>query len=145
MSTIQEILKTKGEHIHAVQPDATVLKATHLMNEQKVGAVVVIENERMVGVFTERDVLRRVVAAEKIPAETLVRDVMTTAVVCCKPETEIEEARGVMKNRRIRHLPVMDDDGKLLGLISIGDLNAYKTDDQESTIYMLQEYLHGRV
>ena len=115
------------------------------MNEYSVGALVVTDQERMVGMFTERDVLRRVVAEERIPSEARVSEVMTTQVACCGPETTLEEARGVMKHRRIRHLPVLTQYGQLLGLISIGDLNAYHVTDQESTIHFLNEYLHGRV
>ena len=71
--------------------------------------------------------------------------VMTTELVCCTPDTTIEEARGAMKNRRIRHLPLIDDDRRLHGLISIGDLNAYEASSQEQTIFLMQEYLYGRV
>ena len=79
------------------------------------------------------------------PGQALVQDVMTVEVVCCQPYTQLEEARGVLKNRRIRHLPVVDDAKELLGLISIGDLNAYDAHDHEFTIHILQEYIHGRV
>ena len=95
--------------------------------------------------FTERDVLRRVVGERRDPAATTVADVMTVEVVCCTPETTIEEARGAMMNRRIRHLPVVDGDRRLHGLISIGDLNAWHLDTQEQTIHLLNEYLYGRV
>ena len=92
----------------------------------------------------ERDVLRRVVAEGKDPITTLVEDVMTTDLACAQPYTTLEEASSVMKNRRIRHLPVLDEDDRLEGLISIGDLNAWKTDGQETTIRFLSEYIHGR-
>ena len=95
--------------------------------------------------FTERDVLRRIVAEQRDPSKTAVAEVMTTELICCTPDTTIEEARGAMMNRRIRHLPLIDNDRRLHGLISIGDLNAYDAVNQEQTIYLLQEYLYGRV
>jgi CBS domain-containing protein len=115
-----------------------------LMNEHRIGALVVVDAERIVGMFTERDVLMRVVAEQRDPASTLVADVMTTNVVCCTPETTLEEARGAMRDRRIRHLPVLGYDGRLIGLISIGDLNAKLQATQEQTLFLLTEYIYGR-
>ncbi len=145
MPTVREILARKGSQVFTIDPGANVLEAAQLMNEHKIGALVVIDDDRVVGMFTERDVLRRVVAEQRDPAKTAVGELMTTEVFCCTPETTIEEARGTMKNRRIRHLPMVDADRRLLGLISIGDLNAYEASSQEQTIYLLQEYLYGRV
>jgi CBS domain-containing protein len=145
MATVREILARKGPHVFTIGPGATVRDAAHLMNEHKIGSLVVIDDGQVVGIFTERDVLQRVVGEERNPASTTVGEVMTTEVVCCTPETTIAEARGAMKNRRVRHLPLVDDEHRLLGLISIGDLNAYETSDHEQTIYLLQEYIYGRV
>lgn len=145
MPTVQDLLARKGSHVLTVGKDATVLDAALLMNEHRVGSLVVIESGRVVGIFTERDILQRVVSEQREPARTLVREVMTTEVACCGLATTIEEARSAMKNRRIRHLPVVDEAACLLGLISIGDLNAYHAADNEHTIHLLQEYLHGRV
>jgi CBS domain-containing protein len=145
VATVKSILANKGSHVWSVGPGASVLDAALLMNEHKIGALVVMEGGRLVGVFTERDVLRRVVGEARNPAATHVADVMTTEVVCCAPETTLEEARGVMKNRRIRHLPVLDTDGQLLGMVSIGDLNATLEHDHEQHIHLLNEYLYGRV
>ncbi len=86
-----------------------------------------------------------IVAAERNPAETNVEDVMTTEIACCGLETELEEISSVMKNRRIRHIPVVDQDGYLHGMVSIGDLNAFESDGKETTIHFLSEYIHGRV
>ena len=144
MPTVQDILSVKGNTVHYVAVGTTVLSATRLMNEHGIGALVVTEDDRVVGMFTERDVLRRVVAEERDPAQCRVGDVMTDRVACCRPETEISEARSVLKNHRIRHLPVINEDGQLLGMISIGDLNAYDADGREATIFLLQEYLYGR-
>src|SRR5262249_12623192 len=100
---------------------------------------------RIVGIFTERDVLRRIVSEQRDPTRTPVEEVMTPEIICCTPETTVEEARAIMRDRRIRHLPMVDADGGLLGLISIGDLNAHQLASQELTIHMLHEYLYGRV
>jgi CBS domain-containing protein len=145
MATVSDILATKGRHVWTIHPGASVLHAVMLMNEHGIGSLVVIDQERIVGVFTERDVLRRVVGDQRHPGRTFVGDVLTRDVYCCKPDTSIEEARVAMKDRRVRHLPVVDDDGHLLGLISIGDLNAHQATSQERTIYSLQEYIYGRV
>ena len=145
MITVRDILGTKGRHVWSVGPGATVLEAALLMNEHKIGALVVMEAGRLVGIFTERDVLRRVVGEARDPAATRVANVMSAEVLCCSLETSLEEAGGVMKNRRIRHLPVVDGDGRLLGLVSIGDLNAQQAHAQEQHIHLLNEYLYGRV
>ena len=144
MGTVREIISRKGTQVWSVGKDATVLDAALLMNEHRIGALVVLEDGRVSGMFTERDVLRRVVAEQRDPGLTRVAEVMTEEIVCGTLETSIEEARGAMKNRRIRHLPLVDDDRRLLGLISIGDLNAHEATSQEQTIHLLQEYLYGR-
>jgi CBS domain-containing protein len=144
MATVKDILAQKGCGVQSVGPDVTVLAAALLMNEHRIGSLVVLEQGHVAGMFTERDVLRRVVGEHRDPVTTLVAEVMTTDVVCCRPETTVEEISGAMKNRRIRHLPVVDEDGGLLGLISIGDLNALQTTSHEQTIHLLQEYLYGR-
>jgi CBS domain-containing protein len=95
--------------------------------------------------FTERDVLKRVVGEQRDPVRTTVGEVMSSEVVCCSPDTPLEEAGAAMKNRRIRHLPVVDDEGHLRGMVSIGDLNAFQSASQEQTIFFLPEYLYGRV
>lgn len=149
MADVKDLLARKGSVVFCIAPAATVLEATQLMNRHKIGAIMVTEGGegtgRILGIFTERDVLRRVVAEEMSPTETLIEEVMTPNVACATYATSIEEARTVMKNRRIRHLPVCTDEGKLLGMISIGDLNAWEADGQEMTIHFLNEYIHGRV
>ena len=145
MPNVREILARKGSHVFTIGPGATALEGALLMNEHKIGALLVLQGDQIVGMFTERDVLRRVVGEHRDPATTLVGDVMSSEVVCCTAETTIEEARGAMKNRRVRHLPLVDGEYRLQGLISIGDLNAYEASNQEQTIFLLQEYLYGRV
>ena|SRR5438128_2552756 len=145
MAAIRDILAIKGRAVLSIHPEATALDGARLMNEHKVGSLLVMHDDRLVGMFTERDILQRIVAEGRPPGQTVIADVMTTEVACCRPQTTIEEARGAMKNRRIRHLPVVDDDGRLLGLVSIGDLNAYEAHNHEVTIHFLEEYIHGRV
>ena len=95
--------------------------------------------------FTERDVLRRVLGERRDPAATPVEQVMTLDVYCCGPMTEIDEISAIMKNRRVRHVPVCDgDDGDLLGMVSIGDVNAMHADSQAQTLTYLNEYVYGR-
>jgi CBS domain-containing protein len=131
--------------VFTIGTGASVMEAACLMNEHKIGALVVIDQGAVVGMFTERDILQRVVGDRRDPERTPVGEVMTTEVACCTPETTIEEARVAMKERRVRHLPLVDGGRRLQGLISIGDLNAYEASSQEQTIYLLQEYLYGRV
>jgi CBS domain-containing protein len=145
MATVRDILAVKGSHVLSIGPEATVLDAAVLMNEHKVGSLVVMVAGQVIGIISERDILVRVVVPRLDPGQTLVRDMMTTEVVCCQPHTKLEEARGVLKNRRIRHLPVVDDTKQLCGMISIGDLNAHEAHDHEFTIHILEEYIHGRV
>src|SRR5262249_16475704 len=145
MVTMKDILSQKGAQVVTIDKEATVLQAAQLMNQQRIGSLVVVEDGCIIGMFTERDVLRRVVSERRDPATTPVADVMTSQVLCCTLATTVDEARGSMKNRRIRHLPVVDDGNHLLGLISIGDLNAHQATAQEQTIHLLHEYLYGRV
>jgi CBS domain-containing protein len=145
MPTVRDILAVKGSHVLSIGREATVLDAARLMNEHKVGSLLVMSGGSLIGIITERDILERVVGPCCHPAQTSVQDVMTTEVVCCQPHTTIDEARGVLKNRRIRHLPVVDEANRLHGLISIGDLNAHLAHDMELTIHVMQEYIHGRV
>ncbi len=144
MATVGEILAVKGPHVLSIGPDASVLDAATVMNEHKVGSLVVLQGGRLIGIITERDMLQRVLVPRRDPAQTPVGEAMTAEVVCCQPHTTLEEARSVLKNRRIRHLPVLDQCEQLLGVISIGDLNAHQADDHERTICILHDYIYGR-
>jgi CBS domain-containing protein len=144
MSRVKDILGVKGTHVLSIGPSATVLDAAVLMNEHKVGALIVISDAQVLGIITERDILQKVVAQRRDSGQTLVREAMTTEVICCVLDTPIDEARSVMKNRRIRHLPVLNERREVCGLVSIGDLNAYETNSQELTIHVLEQYIYGR-
>lgn len=146
MVTLSEILREKeGQPLRTVDDDRTVFEAVQAMNDYSIGALIAVHDGRMTGIFTERDVLRRVVGDGRDPAALRVADVMTTRVICCTPATTVEDARALMKTRRIRHLPILDAEGDVVGVVSIGDLNAHLSSNQETTIHYLHEYLHGRV
>ncbi len=142
MPTVKEVLSEKGSQVLSIRKDSTVLEAAALMNEHRTGSVLVVTDDHIDGIFTERDVLSRVVGERRDPGATRVEEVMTVELTCCEPETPVEEARAAMKNRRIRHLPVVDQQKKVLGIISIGDLNAHHLEGQEQMIYFLREYLY---
>ena len=145
MPSVHDIISEKGPHVHSIGPDVTVLEATTKMNQHKIGALVVKSENQVVGMFTERDVLRRVVGEQRDPATTKVGEVMTADIVCVPPHADLDEVSAIMRSRRIRHLPVCHDDGQLLGLISIGDVNAWHASNQQATIHYLNEYIYGRV
>ena len=141
MATLGDLLATKGSGVVAVQPSDTVLQAANLMNDLNIGGVVVLDGDRLAGIFTERDVLRRVVAQELDPATTPVAEVMTTPVITCPPELVLEDCAALMTQRGVRHLPVQDRTG-LVGVVSIRDLLAYKVSEQQSTNDQFTHYLY---
>ena len=143
MAHVSDILAGKGRHMVTISAQATVFTAATLMNDHKIGSLLVLDEGRLVGILTERDILKRVVADQRDPNTARVGEVMTSDVICCRLNTDLEEASSVMKNRRIRHLPVIAEEGGVIGLVSIGDLNAYQVDHQERTIHLLQGYIHG--
>lgn len=145
MAIARDILERKGGIIHCIAADASVLEATRRMNQCRVGALIVTDGGRVAGIFTERDVLRRVVDAERAPAQMLVRSAMTDDVICCRMETEVDEIASIMRDQRIRHMPVCDEQGDLIGIISLGDINAFYASHQASEIHYLNEYIYGRV
>jgi len=143
MPNVGQLLKNKTLGVVSVLPNTSVLDAAVLMNEKRVGALLVINDDTLEGIFTERDILRRVVAQKSPPAEIAVGQVMTREIICCSPDTTHEQARVIFMEKRIRHLPVVDEQGVSLGMISIGDVNAWAMDSQEAEIHYLQEYLYG--
>lgn len=153
MAQVSELVAKKGARVHVVSPDASVLAATQLMNHHRIGALVVAADgaagpadcARVQGMFTERDVLTRVVALQRDPATTRVAEVMTRDVAYCRPEMDLEEVAVMMQQRRIRHVPVCDGPGRLCGIVSIGDLNAWRADGLDTTIHYLNDYIQGRV
>lgn len=145
MATIQDILDQKGTKVHTIRLGATAMEAVEKMNHHRIGALVVMDDEQVAGIFTERDVLSRVAADARRPAEITVAEVMTDNVVCCDPGADVNEVGALMKERRIRHIPVCDGDKRLHGLVSIGDVNAHNASAQAATIHFLNDYIYGRV
>lgn len=141
MATLHDLLALKGHEVIAVQPADTVLQAANLMNDRNIGGVVVLEGDRLVGIFTERDVLRRVVAQGLDPTATTVAEVMTTSVITCPPELSLDDCATLMTTRGVRHLPVQDGSG-LTGLVTIRDLLAYKVSEQQATLEQMTHYLY---
>jgi len=145
MPTVRDVLAVKGQSLQTIDSRATVLEATRKMNQHKIGALVVMEEDRVAGMFTERDVLTRVIAEELPPAAVQVGMVMTREVICCALDDDLDEVSAIMKSRRVRHVPVCDCEGGLLGMISIGDVNAQYASNAEQTIHFLNDYIYGRV
>lgn len=144
MPMVSDVLAAKGGQVHSVSPATRVLDAINKMNQHKIGAVLVLHDTQVAGIFTERDVLRRVIGEQRNPAACTVAEVMTEDVICVRPATDLDEVAAIMQQKKIRHLPVCDDDG-LQGMISIGDLNAFHASSQEAQIHFLSEYIYGRV
>ncbi|MGB7212357.1 MAG: CBS domain-containing protein [Gemmatimonadales bacterium] len=140
MATLQDLLAHKGHSIVSVRPSDTVQRVASVMNDRNIGGVVVQDGETLSGIFTERDVLRRVVARGLDPATTTVSTVMTTPVLTCRPEMTVEDCAGLMTTKRIRHLPVSDG-AALLGIVTIGDLMAHTVGEQQATIQHMNNYL----
>lgn len=142
MPSAQIILDRKGSDVATIGKNASVLEAATLMNERRIGAVVVTAGDRAVGIFTERDILNRVVAAGCAADGTSVGEVMTSPMACCRRDTPLSDCKAVMTGKRIRHLPVVEE-SRLYGLISAGDILAHECADQQATIEYLHEYLYG--
>ena len=142
MATVESVLARKGGQVVTIGAADSALTAASLMNERGIGGLVVLDSGRVAGMFTERDILRRIVAMQRDPATTPVREVMTSPVAFCRRETTLDECRAVMTEKRIRHLPVVDETG-VCGIVTIGDLMAHEVTDQEATIQYLNEYIFG--
>ena len=140
MATAEQFIAVKGTAVASLPPTATVLEAAQLMNDRHIGSVLVISSNRLVGIFTERDVMRRIVAEERSPATTTLDEVMTHQVACAAPHTRLDEIRAAMRQQRIRHMPVVDSN-RVVGMISIGDLNKADHDGQAETILYLEQYM----
>jgi CBS domain-containing protein len=143
MEPIEAILQTKGREVHVVTRDATVLDAVGTMCRAHVGAVLVMDGDQLAGIFSERDLMSRVVLAGKDPAKTPVSEVMTRDVKSIAPDVSAHEAMSLMTNRRVRHLPVAEG-RRIVGLVSIGDLVRWTLHDREAEIANLQDYVSGR-
>ena len=144
MPSALTIISEKGSQVHTIAPEATVLEAIRKMNQHRIGALVVMSGDRVAGIFTERDVLQRVVGAELEPAEITVSEVMTRDVFCAPPTTDVDELSEIMRSQHVRHIPICNESGELMGMISIGDVNAMHASHQQATIHYLNDYIYGR-
>lgn len=140
MQTVASILGSKGTQVWSVRPTDTVLAALRVMAEHDVGAVLVMDGERLAGIFTERDYARKVVLIGRSSRDFAVQDIMTHSVVCVTPERSVNECMALMTEKRLRHLPVLDHK-RVVGLVSIGDLVKATIEEQEFTITQLQLYV----
>lgn len=137
MTTIRQLLDEKGSDVWAIEPDDTVFNAVSEMSRKDVGGLLVMEGEKIAGIITERDYTRNVILKGKTSPETPVRDIMTANVICAGPEQSILDCLEIMSEKRVRHLPVVDND-RLVGMVSIGDLVKRIINDQKTTIENLQ-------
>jgi len=142
METLRQLLDKKGYEVWSIHPDDSVFDAIKKMADKNIGSLVVLVDDQIVGIITERHYARHVILEGKSSPETPVRDIMTTPVVCTQTDQTIPECMAVMSEKRIRHLPVVDQK-LLIGLVSIGDLVESTIADQEFTIEQLIHYIQG--
>ncbi len=142
MTFVSQLLSAKGTDVWSVKPECTVFAALVLMAEKEVGALLVLDGESLVGVFSERDYARKVILRDKSSRDTPVSEVMSAPVIVVRPDQSIEECMSLMTEKRTRHLPVLDN-GKLTGLISIGDVVKAVISDREAVIDQLESYITG--
>ena len=142
MQTAKDILGYKGSKVWAVGPDDTVLHALEVMAKQEIGAVIVLEGDKLIGILTERDYARKVVLLGRSSRGLPIRDVMTTVVISVPPERTINDCLALMTEKRVRHLPVVERE-QVVGLVSIGDLVRATIAEQEQVIEHLQQYIAG--
>jgi CBS domain-containing protein len=142
MQTVQQVLDQKGYQVWSVSPEQSVYEATSQLSERNVGALPVLDDGRLVGIFSERDCVRRVVLARRSLTDTRVSDVMTTSVKIACLIDSVDRCMRVMTELRIRHLPVVDDE-RVVGMISVGDLVKAQLSERESLIHDLESYIAG--
>jgi CBS domain-containing protein len=142
MNTIRQLLQTTGHDLWSARPDTSVYDALQLMDEHSIGALLVLDGDDLVGIFSERDYARKVVLKGKTSRGTTIGEIMSRRVSCVRTDQTIEECMALMTDRRIRHLPVLEDE-KLVGVISIGDVVKAVISEQEFVISQLENYITG--
>lgn len=142
MTTVEKLLEGKGSEVWSVSPDETVFQALKLMAEKNIGALLVVDRNRLVGIFSERDYARKVILQGKASKETPVREIMSTTVHCVGLKNTVQECMALMTHKRIRHLPVLVGE-ELRGVISIGDVVKAIISEQEFMIEQLEQYISG--
>ena len=141
MKTLKQLLEAKGRNVYSISPDARVFDALKLMADKSVGALIVIEGGRIVGILSERDYARKVILHGKSSHDLEVREIMTSKVIAVQPGQTVEECMALMTEKRIRHLPVTEGE-RLIGVLSIGDLVKEVIAEQRQTIEQLESYIH---
>ncbi len=142
MATVRDMLKTKGFEVWSVTPDTTVYDALKLMAEKNIGAVLVMEADKVMGILSERDYARKIILLGRASADTPAREIMTERVMCVGPEETAEQCMALMTEKKVRHLPVLEDN-QLIGIISIGDVVKATIAQKEFIIGQLEEYIRG--
>lgn len=144
MATVKNLLKMKGNEVWSVSVTATVRETLKLMAEKNIGAVLVLDSGKIVGIFSERDYARHTAQREALLLDEPVSEFMTRAVYYVSPTQTVEECMALMTSKHIRHLPVLEDEHNLVGLISIGDVVKQLMEEKETTIHGLENYILGR-
>ena len=142
MTTVAQLLESKGHDVWSIGPNNSIFEAIELMAEKGVGALLVMEGEKLVGIISERDYARKVILKGKSSKETPVNDIMTENVLFARPEQDVQECMALMTDKRIRHLPIIDD-SEVVGMISLGDLVKTIIAEQQFTIQQLEQYISG--
>ena len=143
MRTLKQLIESKNRRLAFVAPDQSVLRALEIMAEVDVGALLVLEGKQLIGVFSERDYARKVILQGKASRNTAVSEVMSDKVFSVSSDQSIEECMAIMTDKHIRHLPVMDKDANVLGIISIGDVVKEIVNEQKFIISQLENYITG--
>ena len=143
MKRVKELIESKGHDVYTTAPNTSVFDALQVMADKDIGALLVLDDDRIVGIFSERDYARKVILQGKLSREIPVSEIMSRDVICALPSHSMEECMALMTAKRIRHLPVVEDD-KLTGVVSIGDVVHAVISEQQWTIEMLNEYITGK-
>jgi CBS domain-containing protein len=142
MKSIRQLLQSKPGGLCTIGPDATVFEALKLMAERNIGALLVVKNDKLVGIVSERDYARKVVLLGKSSRDTPVKEIMTERAICVQPDNTVEECMALMTDKHVRHLPVIENE-KLIGVLSIGDLVKETISEQQFVIQQLESYIHS--
>jgi CBS domain-containing protein len=140
--TVRDVLKRKAPDVWSITPDTTVYRAIEIMADKHIGALLVVVDEKLVGIVSERDYARKVVLKGRSSKETRVEEIMTSPVITVEPQHVVDECMRIITDNRIRHLPVTEN-GKVIGIVSIGDLVNWIISAQHQTIQQLQDYITG--
>ncbi len=140
--TVQQVLGHKAHRLLSISPDATVFEALTLMAEHDIGSLIVLDGDRLAGIFSERDYARQIILFGKSSKETLVREIMTHKVLCVSPEHTMDQCMALMTEKRVRHLPVLEHK-KVIGVVSIGDVVRIVISEQQLVIEQLEQYIHS--